>query len=152
MESNANINRIGSEMDTFSLGGESQYIEACKKVGFIELNWQENVIDPITGQNSDRAEIRGNRFSIYITIAHPKPSVSETLKKFNHIRDFSVSISFNYHTELGTLTYFLDRKEHPLEKAKEYALWQATLLYKLLSKLDEDDFGLNIFERNDVRK
>ena len=114
--------------------GDEHLIKLCREQGFMTLDWEEKILDPISGQLIDRAELKGNNFVISIVIGYRGYPLKTELKgKYNSNEDYSVTVMFEYYTALGRLPYLLTHRERNIEKAREYAQWQATLLFKLLN-------------------
>lgn len=118
----------------------TKFVDACRKKGFVNLIWMKNVLDPITGNNTERAELKGKRFEINVILVHPKVSKPENQKNFDDTKFTRVEIFFHYMTELGNISYTHVHEDNPFERAKEYAEWQATLVYEMLINLEQNRF------------
>jgi hypothetical protein len=119
--------------------GNTKFVDSCRDVGFIELDWQYKTTNNISGQIEDVAVIRGNQFAIYVSITH------KLLSKHISYQDeanssFKVSISFELATYLGGIQYFSPYSDTNYDRAKEYAEWQATLIFRMLSHLEKTNF------------
>ena len=115
------------------LHSDASLIKSCKERGFVKLDWEEEA--RLSGLPHYRAKLTGSNFAIFVTIGHfpqsPNPELSE---KHYSDQDYEVTVMFNYMTALGGVHYMLVHNERVLENARDYAQWQATLLYDLLKK------------------
>ena len=115
-----------------------EYVNACKELGFTELEWRCGEINKITGILEDAAILTGTRFRIDVSIVH-----KERGKKAQIYYDFLVNILFYYDTGFGRMHFSQQHLSSDYDRAKEYAEWQTTLIHKTLQHLDENDFQLD---------
>jgi hypothetical protein len=104
--------------------------EACKKHGFVDLNWEEGLSD-LTGDYGHSSVIIGNKIIVRAFVVHKYIEPPKTRDK-----KYEVKVSFlskEEYNEFGEALYGTPPHfEYNLECAFLYARWQATVILRLI--------------------
>jgi len=114
---------------------EEKKLEACRKKGFVPLEWTEGVDDAL-GVDMHWATLLGRRILIRAFVNHIVLNPESGRKKYE---TYLVLI---HNGPLGEFLYTSDvRVDMELESALQYAQWQATVAFRLIEGEEAREVG-----------
>jgi len=117
------------------IGFEPEQFEACKRTGFIELEWSEGLND-VTGTYAHWAVLLGKKILIRAIVEHVIINPESGRKKYY------TRLVLIHQGPTGDFLYASDKRlEMDLEKALAFAQWQATVAFRVIEGDDARPVG-----------